>query len=267
MAFGFQSGAFQSPGFQQSGGGARPAGGGYDNTGYEELFIRPVKIGRDTVKVDDERELIEIVAEKIVEDAEVEWSGNHLVFDEQPKIDWAAVHRLRAQSERLNQEIVLEAIRRVVDAVRQADDERSLEDEAAAEEMLLSHGRAEIDSLVELVREQTSRYQAARAANPPRPPEPVQEPVVEPPAPPDNLAELARSVRELVAMMAAPREVVRDSKGRAVGVVAHPDVANSPVTIEEALSAIRQGIEALAAPRELVRDAKTTRLIGVRTIQ
>jgi len=262
MAFGFQSGAFQSPGFQQSGGGARPAGGGYDNTGYEELFLKPVKIGRDTVKVDDEHELIERVAEQIVEDAEVEWSGDQLVFDEPPSIDWEAVRRLQVQSERLHQEIVLEAIRRVVDAVRQAESEGAQEDEAAAEEMLLSHERDEIASLVDMVREQADKYRAARAANPPRPLEPVVEPVVEPP-PPDNLAELARSVRELVSMMAAPREVVRDSKGRAVGIMPIYSPSDGNVSVEDAISAIREGMNALSSPRGVIRDPKTGKIRGL----
>ena len=133
---------FSSAGFSRhtfsvnSTGGAHPVGGGgYDNTGWEDLFLRPVKLGRDRVKVDDERELVEIVAERITDDGELDWSGGMPVFESAPAVDWAAVERWRGQSERLNQEIVLEAIRRVIEAVRKAEDE---DDDRAAELLLLN---------------------------------------------------------------------------------------------------------------------------------
>lgn len=114
------------------GGGARPAGGWDERSDFETLFLRPIKIGRETVKVEDEQQLVEVVAERIT-DGEIEWSGNQPVFYEQPTIDWAAVNRMRAQSERLHQEVVLEAIRRVVQAVKDADDD----DEGVLELMLI----------------------------------------------------------------------------------------------------------------------------------
>lgn len=114
-------------------GGARPAGGWDERSDFEALFLRPLKIGRDTVKVDDEQELIEVVAEKITDGGELEWAGNQPVFYEPPTIDWAAVKRMRAQSERLRQDVVIEAIRRVVEAVRDADDD----DESMLELMLI----------------------------------------------------------------------------------------------------------------------------------
>lgn len=116
-------------------GGAHPVGGGYDNSGWEELHLRRIKLGRDKVEVEDERELVEIVAERITDDVELDWSGGMPVFASPPAVDWAAVERLRAQSERLKQEIVLEAIRRVMEAVRKAEDE---DDDRAAELLLLN---------------------------------------------------------------------------------------------------------------------------------
>jgi hypothetical protein len=263
MAFGFQSSAFQGPGFQQNSGGARPIGGWYDNTGWEDLFLRPVKLGRDRVKVDDERELVEIVAERITDDVELDWSGGMPVFESAPAVDWAAVERLRAQSERLNQEIVLEAIRRVMEAVRAAEAEAAQADEALAEELLLAHDREALASLSEMVREQAERYRAAKAVQQAQPPAPEPEPPPEPPR--DGLMELASVVRALVGVMAAPKEVIRDANGRVVGVQsgASPD---APADLDGALEAIRADLGRISV-REVVRDPQTTRVVGVRTIQ
>lgn len=132
MALGFQASGFQSPGFQQLAGGARPTGGGYDQSGWNELFLR---IGREKVDRDDEEEIIEAVAEKIVDGGSVEVDDGELVFPEMVTIDWDAVARLREQSERLKQGVVLEVIARVVEAVRRAEDD---DDDRAAEFLLLN---------------------------------------------------------------------------------------------------------------------------------
>lgn len=91
-------------------------------------------------------------------------------------------------------------------------------------------------------------------------------PVVEPePAPRDPLMELATAVRELVGVMAAPKEVIRDANGRVVGVQsgASPD---APADLDGALEAIRADLGRISV-REVVRDPQTTRVVGVRTIQ
>ena len=91
-------------------------------------------------------------------------------------------------------------------------------------------------------------------------------PAVEPePAPRDPLMELATAVRELVGVMAAPKEVIRDANGRVVGVQsgASPD---APADLDGALEAIRADLGRISV-REVVRDPQTTRVVGVRTIQ
>lgn len=105
---------------EPSTGGARPTGGWYDNTGWEALFLRPVR---------DERELVEAVAEKIIEpdngpgSVEVEWSGERLVFDAPPTIDWGAVQQIQARPEGPNHAALLDAVRRVIEAAKRAQDE------------------------------------------------------------------------------------------------------------------------------------------------
>ena len=265
MALGFQSGAFQSPGFQQNGrGGARPVGGWYDNTGWEELFLKPVKLGRERVKVDDEHELIERVAEKVIEDVRLDWTGGQPVFISPPAVDWAAVDRLREQSERLKQEIVLEAIRRIVEAVRRAEEVGAQADEAAAEEMLLAYDRDALASLSDIVRQQAERYKAARSAYQAQPPAPVVEPEPPPEPPRDGVLELAAVVRALVGVMAAPKEVIRDASGRVAGVRSLAAAADLPADLDGALEAIRADLERMSV-REVVRDPQTNRVAGVRT--
>lgn len=265
MALGFQSDAFQSPGFQQNSGGARPVGGGYDNTGWESLFLKPLKLGRDRVKVDDEHELIERVAEKVIDDVRLDWAGGQPVFYSPPAIDWAAVDRLREQSERLNQEIVLEAIRRVVEAVRKAEAEDAAKDDEAEAAMLLAGDDigevlARLREAVSSTQAKAAQYRAEIAARP-------QEPVVEPEPPPrDALLELASVVRAMVGVMAAPKEVIRDAAGRVAGVRSLSAAADLPADLDGMLDAIRADLERMG-DREVVRDPKTTRVVGVRTIQ
>lgn len=95
------------------GGGARNTGGWYDNTGWEALFLRPVR---------DERELVEAVAEKVA-GVEAEWSGERLVFDSPPTIDWGAVRQIQARPEGPNHAALLDAVRRVIEAAKRAQDE------------------------------------------------------------------------------------------------------------------------------------------------
>ena len=77
----------------------------------------------------DERELIEAVAEKIIEpdngpgSVEAEWAGERLVFDAPPTIDWGAVQQIQARPEGPNQAALLDAVRRVIEAAKRAQDE------------------------------------------------------------------------------------------------------------------------------------------------
>lgn len=97
-------------------GGARPAGGWYDNTGWESLFLRPVR---------DERERIEAVAE-VVADAPVEWSGAVPVFARPPEIDWGVARKIEARAEAYDDSAMLDAMRRVIEAARRAQDEEDV---------------------------------------------------------------------------------------------------------------------------------------------
>lgn len=110
------------------GGGARPVGGWTD---FDELFLRPLKLGRKSIKVSDGRELIDVVAATIVEDVEIEWDNATPVFLESPKVDWSAVARLESQAKRLRQGVVSDAIAAVLEAVKRAssvddDDEETM---------------------------------------------------------------------------------------------------------------------------------------------
>ena len=98
---------------EPSTGGARPTGGWYDNTGWEALFLRPVRDGR---------ELVEAVAERVA-GVEAEWSGERLVFDAPPTIDWGAVQQIQARPEGPNHAALLDAVRRVIEAAKRAQDE------------------------------------------------------------------------------------------------------------------------------------------------
>lgn len=98
------------------GGGARPAGGWYDNTGWESLFLRPVR---------DERERVEAVVE-IVADEPVEWSGVVPVFASAPTIDWGVARKIEARAEAYDDSAMLDAMRRVIEAARRAQDEEDV---------------------------------------------------------------------------------------------------------------------------------------------
>ena len=103
-------------------GGARPAGGWYDNTGWESLFLRPA---RDDPAESDERERVEAVAE-IVADEPVEWSGAVPVFARPPAIDWGVARKIEARAESYDDSAMLDAMRRVIEAARRAQDEEDV---------------------------------------------------------------------------------------------------------------------------------------------
>lgn len=122
MALGFQSGAFQSPGFQQHSGGFRPVGG----FGGDDFFLRIIKLDDEEVRVVNTEDIEREVAEKIgaipieasADPLEPEWPTVRM-----PPIDWVAVERLTRQSVELHQQEVVAAITRVVKAWIAADDE------------------------------------------------------------------------------------------------------------------------------------------------
>ena len=86
-----------------------------------------------------------------------------------------------------------------------------------------------------------------------------------PPPPPtdaERLERLAISLNDLVKMMAAPREIIRDESGRAIGIAPIYERGASG-SIDEAIANISDGLDVLASPRELVRDPKTAKLRGL----
>lgn len=124
MALGFQSSAFQSPGFQGGGGGvgggARPVGG-WDSD-FADRFLRRVKLGNDEIVVEDDGQLEREVAQRI---GAIPVGAHSLRWPEtpQPQIDWDAVARLRRQAIKLGQPEVEAAIAKAIKEWRDADDE------------------------------------------------------------------------------------------------------------------------------------------------
>ena len=261
MAFGFQSSAFQGPGFQQQGGGASPSGG-YLGSG-EDYFFRPVKLGRDTVAADDERKLVKAVLDRVSDGAELDWTGGQPAFVRRAAVDWDALERLRAQSERLKQEAVLEAIRRVVAAVKAAEAaEDAQADERFAEGLLEDHN-AELGAFIGSMLDQIARYNELRALTPP--PAPVVEPEPEP-----EPVETAESVmvgilRDMVRLMGARKEVVTDASGRAVAVRSVFADMDLPPDMGGALAVLRGELDRAMVPKEVVRD-DSFRIVGLKTI-
>lgn len=260
----FSASSFSPASFSTNAGGAHPSGG-YAGSG-DDYFFRPVKLGRDRVEADDERKLVEAVAERVVEGSKLDWTGGQPAFGRDARIDWAALDRLKAQSERLKQGMVLEAIRRVVEAVRRAEAEAEARaDELFAEELLASHD-GELGEIVQSLLGQISRYNELQALVPPPVP---QAPVVEdlPPEPPAETAEsaLVGILRDMVRLVASRKEVILDANGRPAGVRSVFADIDLPPDLGGALLTIRGELDRAMSPREVVRD-DSFRIVGLKTV-
>ena len=133
MAYGFQTGAFQSPGFQQTVAEAAAVG----SVHHGARFLRVFKVGNREFAIDDRGRLEWMIQEEITKPPErpirlrkklpvnLEKPGGLVAIPEieLPNVNWSVVEMIREKATRQDYPAILEALDRVIERMR--DDEEA----------------------------------------------------------------------------------------------------------------------------------------------